>query len=308
MASEMRFFRELFLYGKILVLPVLALSFWHVFSLRTRTEKLGGKLLLRVVRPRVKFWTTISIAFCWVMIVGQGGFCVYLASDSRHAQPAELANQATNFVAILASICLVAVAWTGIFLELRDRGVLCGSRFAPWNSIRGWSWTGRGSTLHLKLQNAIATYGLHPGDHDAVESALREHLEAREFQETREGEVRSPGELHSAGKSRTAHFRKQFSLKYVMVVTALLGLNFAWLPLPACAVVGVGIVLGSCIVGLTLAEWITYVGIVFVLAALLTPAVVTNRASRRAPRAPRAVGAATPTRSPAANPLPANGR
>jgi hypothetical protein len=308
MTAEMRFIRDLFLYAKILTLPVLALSLWHIFSLRTRTEKLGGKLLLRIVRPRVKFWKIISIAFCWIIIVGQGGYCVYLASDSRHSQPAELANQATNFVAILASVALAAVAWTGVYLELRDRGVLCGSSFAPWHSIRGWSWAGQGSTLHLKLRNAIATYGLDPRNHDIVESALREHLDARKFQETRECAVRSTGEMPSAGKSSTARLRKQFSLKYVMVVTALLGLNFAWLPLPACAVVGVGIVLGSCIVGLTLAEWITYVGVVFVLAALLTPAVVTNHASRRAPRAPRAVGAGTPTRSPAANPLPAKGR
>jgi hypothetical protein len=38
-------------------------------------------------------------------------------------------------------------------------------------------------------------------------------------------------------------FRKQFSLRTLLIVTCFLGINFAWVPWPGCAILAVVIVL-----------------------------------------------------------------
>ena len=41
-------------------------------------------MVLAVVRPRVKFWKTVWLVCSWVIIIGQGAFCVYLACKAAH--------------------------------------------------------------------------------------------------------------------------------------------------------------------------------------------------------------------------------
>jgi hypothetical protein len=85
-------------------------------------------------------------------------------------------------------------------------------------------------------------------------------------------------------------FRKQFSLRTLLIVTCFLGMNFAWVPWPACAVLGAAIVLPLFIVGPSIAEWIVIYCCSFVLAALLIPAA----AIRHGPRTPALPSTAPP--------------
>jgi hypothetical protein len=64
-------------------------------------------------------------------------------------------------------------------------------------------------------------------------------------------------------------FRKQFSLRTLLIVTCFLGMNFAWVPWPACAVMGTAIVLPLFMVGPSISEWVVIYSLSFVLAGLL---------------------------------------
>jgi hypothetical protein len=77
-------------------------------------------------------------------------------------------------------------------------------------------------------------------------------------------------------------FRKQFSLRMLMLVTALLGINFAWVPWPTCLVFAVAIVVGGFIAQISLIECLVYAAAVFVLVAVsMPPHGYTSRARRR---------------------------
>jgi hypothetical protein len=97
--------------------------------------------------------------------------------------------------------------------------------------------------------------------------------------------------------SQTEHitvvrFRKQFSLRILLCVTCFLGMNFAWVPWPACAVLGTAIVLPLFMVGPSISEWVVIYSCSFVLAGLLMPSVSTRHRPRKplVPRPASAVG------------------
>ncbi len=298
MTGSVQSIRDVFLISKIVVLPAFVFGLWYLVGLRANIEQLGGKLLLRVVRPRVKRWKSVWMICAWSAVVVNAAFCVYLAAQGPRSSPDELANQATNVLILLFVITLAAFAWNRMFLEVREDGVVCGTSFTAWHSILEWSWAAPDSSLRLKLRSAVLTFGLKSGDREIVASALQNHLGPADLRV-------KPG--HSKSTSLTARvtrdlrrirIRKQFSLRYLMLVTALLAVNFAWLPLPVCVAVAVAIVVGACLVGLTLAEWVVCAAIVFVLVALLTPAVSTHHRSRNR----RAKSVATPAVAQPANP------
>jgi hypothetical protein len=274
------FIRDLFLIGKIVVLPAFVFGLWYLVGLRANIEELGGKLLLKVVRPRVKRWNLVWMIFAWSAVVVNAAFCVYLAAEGRQSSPNELANQATNILVLLFVITLAAFAWNRMFLEIREDGVVCGTSFTAWHSILEWKWAAPDSSLRLKLRNKVLTFGLNRGDHEIVASALQKHLGPPD---RLVDPLKSKGaslKVRAARDLRRVRLRKRFSLRYSMLITTLLAVNFAWLPLPACVVVALAIVVGACLIGLTLAEWVVYAAIVLVLIALLMPAVSTHHPSR----------------------------
>jgi Domain of unknown function (DUF5673) len=289
--------RDLFMIGEIVVLPAFVFALWYLVGLRANIEKLGGKLLLRVVRPRVKRWKTVWMICAWSAVVVNAAFCVYLAAEGPRSSPEKLANQATNILVLLFVITLSAFAWHRMYLEIREDGVVCGTSFTAWHSILGWSWSERDSNLRLKFRNAVLTYGLSHGDHEIVARALQSQLgPADRLVQRGLSKSASLKVLVSRDLGRI-RLRKQFSLRYLMLVTALLGINFAWLPMPACVVVALGIIVGSALVGLTLAEWITCAAIVLVLVALLMPHIQTSHRTRN-----RRVKSVAPPATQAANP------
>ena len=290
--------RDVFLISKIVVLVPFVFALWYLVGLRENIEKLGGKLLLRVVRPRVKRWKTFWMICAWSAVVVNASFCVFLAAEGPRSSPDELANQATNILVLLFVITLSAFAWNRMFLEIREDGVVCGTSFIAWHSILEWSWTDRDSSLRLKLRNTILTFGLNRGDHEIVASALQKQLGAADLLVHRGLSKSASLKVRAARDLRRIRIRKRVSLRYLMLVTALLAVNFAWLPLPVCVVVAVAIVFGACLVGLTLAEWIVCAAIVLVLVSLLTPAVSTNHRSRNRRAKPVAPAVSQPTNSP----------
>jgi hypothetical protein len=301
MTAGSLFVRDLFVIAKLVVLPAFVFALWFLVGLRANIEELAGKVLLRVVRPRVKRWKSIWMIGAWCAVVANAGFCVYLAAQGRRSSPDELVNQATNILALISVIALAAFAWNRMFLELREEGIVCGTSFTPWHSILGWGWAERDSNLRLKLQNAVLTYGLDSGDHEIVASALDRRLGTPDLQIQRAHSENPRREARAPRKLPRVRIRTQVSLRYLMFVTALLGINFAWLPLPACVVVAVGIIVGACLVGLTLAEWITCAAIVLVLAALSMPGIQTHHPTRnrrmKTVAAPLAAQPANPSKS-----------
>jgi hypothetical protein len=271
MTGSVQSIRDLFLISKIVVLPAFVFGLWYLVGLRENIEKLGGKLLLRVVRPRVRRWKSVWMICAWSAVVVNGAFCVYLAALGPRSSPDELANQATNILHFLFVITLSAFAWNRMFLEIREDGVVCGTSFTAWHSILEWSWAAPDSSLRLKLRGEVLTYGLKSGDREIVASALQNHLGPADLQ-VKPGHSKSASlKVRVARDLRRIRIRKQFSLRYLMLITTLLAVNFAWMPLPMCVVVAVAIVVGACLAGLTLADWVLYAAIVLVLVALLMP-------------------------------------
>ncbi len=177
MSSLDRLLREWFYIAELCALPVLALFLRHSLLERAKSERSGGRVLLRVVRPRVTRWKSVWLVLSWMIIVGQGAFCVYLVSRPRPASSAELLRNATNYVVILMGIVGSWAAWGRTFLDFREHGFVCGVNFVSWNSIQEWSWSDRVSSLRLKSRNAIATYRLESQDRAAVERVLAEHID-----------------------------------------------------------------------------------------------------------------------------------
>ncbi len=272
--------RDLFMIAELVVLPAFVFALWYLVGLRANIEELGGKLVVRVVRPRVKRWKLVWMICAWSAVVVNATFCVYLTAQGQRSSPYELANQATNVLVLLFVIALAASAWNRMFLEIREDGVVCGTSFTAWYSILEWSWADRDSSLRLKLRNKSLTFGLSRGDHEIVASALQKHLGPPDLLVDR-GQSKSASLKDRAARDlRRIRLRKQFSLRYLMLITTLLAVNFAWLPLPACVVVAVFIVAVACLVGLTLAEWVVCAAIVLVLIALLMPHATTHHPTR----------------------------
>jgi hypothetical protein len=91
----------------------------------------------------------------------------------------------------------------------------------------------------------------------------------------------------------TPRFRKQVSLRRLMLVTALLGINFAWLPWPACVFPAIAIVLAGFVARITLVECLYCAAVVLVLVAVSMPP-----HGHRSRRISRAVVAPRPTAAP----------
>jgi hypothetical protein len=105
--------------------------------------------------------------------------------------------------------------------------------------------------------------------------------------------------MRSSRKATPIRLRKRFSLRFLIVVTLLFGLDFALVAWPMCLLVALAIVVAACMEGLTPVELIVYAGIVLVFAG---PS-IGHRHSR--PARP-AVGPGGPTRPAAANRSPAS--
>jgi hypothetical protein len=64
----------------------------------------------------------------------------------------------------------------GASVEFRDHGILSNTVPWPWEQIREWGWSERGSTLFVKTGHAVLHFQLRPSDKDAVEAILSEHV------------------------------------------------------------------------------------------------------------------------------------
>ena len=81
-------------------------------------------------------------------------------------------------------------------------------------------------------------------------------------------------------------FRKQYSVRTLMIVASILGVNFAWMPWPTCVVLAVPIIVAGFIARINLVECLVYAFVVLVLVAVSLPPHGGKRRIRRAPVAP----------------------
>jgi hypothetical protein len=165
-------YHQAFFIGELCVLPILAVLLRYNWNRRAKAERSAGKLVLKVVRPRVKLWKTLALVFSWMIIFAQGAFCVFLVSRPGSISADELLKNVTNYVVLLMGVGASWAAWGDAFLELREHGAVCGATYFPWETIREWAWSDRYSTLRLKSSHSVASFRLDPRDTEAVQRVL----------------------------------------------------------------------------------------------------------------------------------------
>src|SRR6516165_8385516 len=105
--------------------------------------------------------------------------------------------------------------------------------------------------------------------------------------------TQTPGPYDTACFHAQQAVRPQFSLRHLMIVMAAQGLNFAVIPWPTCAIIGVVITLSLFVSFDRLMEWVAISSIAGTLIGLLTPPIVPQCGLRKI-AAPAAPASATP--------------
>ena len=139
---------------------------------------LGGELLLKVPRPRVKRWDTAMSVSGWVGL-GLGALSFCLLAMSRPFPTREFATLLPVLLGLCITVAVTRDTFGRGYLEFREHGIVCGGLYFPWESIREWRWSDSSSTLHIKLEHEIANYRLQPGDKQAVQMLLEERVAER---------------------------------------------------------------------------------------------------------------------------------
>jgi hypothetical protein len=139
---------------------------------RTRVEKLGGILVLQVVRPRLKRVETAFVSLYAVLVAISIFYLALIALPAGE-------------VVSLSEVLLILFTWVSLLywpcfkwrrVEFRERGLVCGHDFWPWEGIREWAWRDGGYSLRLRLPYCINTYGIASEDKNAIQATLEEHL------------------------------------------------------------------------------------------------------------------------------------
>ncbi len=158
------------------ILPLFAYLIRYGWILRVHAESVGGELVLKVPRPRVKRWETTRYLLAWIILFGAVTKFVYVFTIFGSISALELVSALT--LSLLA-LLLIGSYWSSgeeAYVEFREHGIVCGAMFCPWEGIREWRWSDQAFTLRLKLRNCIMSYRLRPADKEAVQTELEKHL------------------------------------------------------------------------------------------------------------------------------------
>jgi hypothetical protein len=166
----------------VLITVVLAAIFARSLWLSRRgVQELAGSLLLKAVRPRAKkleaAGVVVLVVLCSIYILTAPGLQPRgAASGVAIVLPSEIVEEVDSIVMpyLAFFIYLAIVRWT--YLEFRQRGVVCGVDFWPWESIRHWNWAGDGLALRLKVPLRINTYRIARDDKEAIQAILESHM------------------------------------------------------------------------------------------------------------------------------------
>jgi hypothetical protein len=158
----------------ILVVASLTSTYWGV---RRRVQLQAGNLLIEVVRPRAKKVETAGVVLYTMLFASLVGLLVFDAFSANEDMTTSRILQEAVFT--FSMYAWLGMYWAGFrptYVEFRERGLVCGAHFWPWESIREWSWSDGGYSLLLKMPDRINTYGIARRDVEAIEAILEEHL------------------------------------------------------------------------------------------------------------------------------------
>ena len=148
-------------------------SCWHS---RRRVEELAGGLLLKVVRPSLKRLELAGVVLFTIFVAASLAALVHIAkSDGLRLSSREVLTEG----GILMYLCIwLNIYWCfrRTFLQFRERGLVCGIGFWPWESVRQWGWTDSDRVIRLKLPGLINSYSVAKQDKDAIQAILDKHL------------------------------------------------------------------------------------------------------------------------------------
>jgi hypothetical protein len=170
----------------VIVAMIIAVQVW---TSRRRAERLGGDLLLQVVRPWLKQLEKVGLLIYPVVLIASLAYlALKMPPTLAHTPASYLMNKAVE--AVLPHACVVLLLYWPCFrwtrLEFRKCGVVYDCNFWSWESIREWGWKGRGDILRMKVpyhnmwhglaQSDLMWYGIAPGDKEPVQEILEQHL------------------------------------------------------------------------------------------------------------------------------------
>jgi hypothetical protein len=145
---------------------------------RRRGERLGGRLLLRVIRPWLRqLEAVVLVLYAFVLMALLGFLLRDVATTWGRTSASEVVNNA--FPIFLTCTCigllyLPCFRWAR--LELREHGVIYECQFWQWESIREWNWKDGGDTLRLKVPHRIMWYAIDRKDKESVQAILEQHF------------------------------------------------------------------------------------------------------------------------------------
>ncbi len=161
--------------ASLVILPV------YMWLPRERAQKRGAALKLQILRPGLKRLEMAAIVL-WTMLVG--GSLSYPVLIGMPPPAGYRLLEASWF----------GYAWIGLFywpcfrwrhIEFRERGLVHGLKFWPWENIRSWDWRDGGSSLQLTLPYRINTYGIARTDRERIQVILENHVGAEKPRSTR---------------------------------------------------------------------------------------------------------------------------
>jgi hypothetical protein len=139
---------------------------------RRRVERLGGNLLLRVVRPWLKRLETIALLLYPVILTAS-------VADFALAMPVTAAVTPASYRVAVSSVlvcaCIIGSSWPFFRwrrLEFHENGLVYESDFWPWDEVREWRWEDEGRTLRLIFPGRIVWCGIAQGDNEPVQAIL----------------------------------------------------------------------------------------------------------------------------------------
>ena len=146
---------------------------------RRKAERLGGALLVQVVRPWLKQLESVSIVLYAAVLMASLGYVALNMRATAASSPAlYLANGDVD--ALLLCACIGLLLYWPCFrwprLEFRERGVIYQSEWWPWERTREWGWKDGGYTLTLKGHYRIIWYRIAQGDKESVQAILEQRL------------------------------------------------------------------------------------------------------------------------------------
>ena len=165
-------YHQAFFIGELCVLPILAVLLRYNWNQRAKAERSAGKLVLKVVRPRVKVWKTLRAGVLLDDHLRPGRVLRFSRLPAQVHFGRGTVEKRDELRRPVDGRRRLLGAWGDAFLELREHGAVCGATYFPWETIREWTWSDRHSTLRLKSSHSVASFRLDPRDMEAVQRVL----------------------------------------------------------------------------------------------------------------------------------------